>query len=88
MLRNFVVAVRNGFELDPKKGRFRAYLQTMTRNACYDQLKSRGRTVPLESSPEPATDEGDRIERQEQLLACWQHLQESGQIRRRSRPTP
>lgn len=87
VLRGLVVAFRNGLEIDPAKGRFRAYLQTMARNASFHKQQQRGRTggsAALEAANVAAPDpDWERIEREEQLRLCWEKLLESGQLRRR-----
>ncbi len=91
VMRAFVQSVKGGFQLDPKRGKFRHYLKTITRREVANVHRRRARSSgPDESAAEhmpgdaPTPDQRwADLEREERMRACLDRLRASTSVRPR-----
>lgn len=93
VMRCFVNAIRNGFEVDHERGRFRHYLKAILRREIANIFRRRGRALPgapdndaaenLPASEPPPDEFWCDAERQERLRACLDRLRAAPSVRPR-----
>ncbi len=88
VMRNFVLALRGGFQVDYARGRFRDYLRKVANHEIAAQRRRCRGHAALEdvaepAAPQPGAERWAEVEQQERLRTCLEKLRTSARVRPR-----